>query len=98
METGDYADVLSFFSKTVGNSGPINAAAVDRVATAQWASMVKAPGGHVAVITAKPGTSGSGVVWAVIAVAVLTAAVLTPLVLRRRNGVEPETPITGRVR
>jgi hypothetical protein len=90
MQAGEYVDVLSFFSGTVGNLGPINAATVDRVAAAQWASMVTAPGAREAVTTAKPGTSGSGVVWAVIAVAVLTAAVLTPLVLRRRSGAEPE--------
>ena len=90
MRAGDYVDVLSFFSETAGNAGPIGAAEVERVAAAQWASMDKAQGARKAVTTARPGTSRSGVVWAVIAVAVLTAAVLTPLVLRRRSGAEPE--------
>jgi hypothetical protein len=90
MQAGEYVDVLSFFSGTSDNLGPIDAAAAGQVAAAQWASMIKAPGAHETVATARPGTSGSGVVWAVIAVAVLTAAVLTPLVLRRRSGAEPE--------
>jgi hypothetical protein len=66
--------------------------------------MVTAPGADETVTRSGPGTSGSGVVWAVIAVAVLAAAVVTPLVLRRRSGAEltgrdgAGPDVTGRVR
>ena len=85
MQSGEYVDLLSFFSGTSGNLGPVTAAEVGRVAEAQWASMVKAPGAHEAISAAGTGTSGSGVVWAVVAVVVLTGAVATPLVLRRNQ-------------
>jgi hypothetical protein len=84
MQAGEYADVLSFFSETTGNQGPINAATVGRVAEAQRVSMLSAPGGHSAARAhASSGSSASGVIWAVVAVVVLAGAVATPLVLRR---------------
>ena len=45
MRAGVYVDLLSFFSAASGNAQPISPANAERVARAQYAAMVQAPGG-----------------------------------------------------
>jgi hypothetical protein len=90
MRAGIYVDLLSVFSAASGNAQPISPANAERVADAQHAAMVAAPGG-TATATAtgsKKGVSASTIVVAVLAVAVLAAALVTPAVLRRRRAAE----------
>jgi hypothetical protein len=93
---GSYVDVLSFFSSGTGNATPITSAAAARMAVAQYAALGTTPARRVAVTPpAKPGTSASGVVWAVVAVVVLASTLAVPLVLRRRTrsggGLDPRS-------
>jgi hypothetical protein len=92
MRSGDYADLLSFFSAATHNPGPITAAASTRVAEAQYAAMRAAPGGGgTPAPAAPPGQSTSGLIWAVLAVVILASTLAVPLFLRRRSrsGAEP---------
>jgi hypothetical protein len=84
---GSYVDVLSFFSAGTDNPGPVTSVAAARVAGAQYATLRAAQGGVVFTPAAKPGHSASGVIWAVVAVAVLASTLAVPLVLRRRTHV-----------
>ena len=45
MRAGIYVDLLSFFSAASGNAQPISPANAEKVAQAQYAAMVAAPGG-----------------------------------------------------
>jgi hypothetical protein len=85
MRAGDYVALLSFVSAAAAHASPITAAEVVRVAEAQHAAMARAPGGSRAAPAAKSGPSPTDVIWAVLAVVVLAAGVVTPLVLRRRR-------------
>ncbi len=86
MRAGVYVALLSFFSAAAGNSQPITPADASRVAQAQHAAMVAAPGGTPpATAQAKHGVGVGSVGWAVLVVAVLAAAVATPLWLRGRR-------------
>ena len=81
---GDYVALLSFLSATAKNGGPITARDAQRVAAAQDAALVRAPGG----LTPRAdggGTSATDLTWAVLAVGVMAAGLATPLVLRRRR-------------
>jgi hypothetical protein len=91
MRAGIYVDLLSAFSAASGNAQPISPADAERVAEAQHAAMVAAPGGAATATTeagSKKGVSAGTIALAVVVVAVLAAAVATPAVLRRRRGVE----------
>ncbi len=99
MRAGIYVDLLSYFSAAEGNAQPISPADAERVAQAQDAAMVAAPGGVAAAATApaKKGISAGTIGLAVLVVAVLALALVTPLVLRRRrDAAEPAG--TGPVR
>ncbi len=85
MRAGIYVDLLSFFSAASGDAQPISPAGAERVARAQYAAMVAAPGGVAAAIApAEKGISAATAGLAVLVVAVLALALATPLVLRRR--------------
>jgi hypothetical protein len=83
LRAGDYVALLSFAS--VGSPGgtPVTAAHVQRVADAQHVALARASVASVAV--AKSGPTLRDLTWAGLAVAVLAAGLLTPLVLRRRR-------------
>jgi hypothetical protein len=89
MRAGVYVDLLSFFSAASGNAQPISPADAERLARAQHAALVAAPGG-AKTATAVSGTekrvSVGTIAGAVVAVAVLAVAVATPALLRRRRG------------
>lgn len=87
MRAGVYVDLLSFFSAASGNTQPITPADAEQVAVAQHKAMVAAPGGTAAPspATSKKGVSLDSVGVAALAVAVLAAALVTPVVLRRRR-------------
>ncbi len=89
MRAGEYVDLLSFFSAASGNPQPISPADAERVARAQYAAMVRAPGGAPAT-TAMPDRSTRSVslgtiLQVLVVVAVLALAVATPALLRRRR-------------
>jgi len=95
LQAGPYVDLLSFFSATSGDAGPISPAAAEGVARAQDAALAAAPGG--APTTRSTGGRGKGVSAgtvgaAVLVVAVLALAVATPVLLRRRRGPAVRTP------
>jgi hypothetical protein len=96
MRAGIYVDLLSAFSAASGNAQPISPADDERVAEAQHAAMVAAPGGtatSAAAPSAKKGISAGTIGVAVLVVAVLAAALITPAVLRRRRAAgEPTGP------
>ena len=82
MRAGVYVDLLSFFSAASGNPQPISPADAERVARAQYAAMVRAPGGAPAT-TAMPDRSTRSVsvgtiLQVLVVVAVLALAVATP--------------------
>ncbi len=89
MRAGRYVDLLSFFSAASGDARPVSPASAERVARAQHAALVAAPGGG-ATATGRAGTakgvSAGTIGFAVLMVAVLAAAVATPAFLRRRPG------------
>ena len=89
MHAGRYVDLLSFFSAASGETHTVSPANAERVARAQHAAMVGAPGGG-ATATGRAGTakgvSVGTIGFAVLVVAVLAAAVATPAFLRRRPG------------
>ncbi len=91
MRAGSDVDLLSFFSAASGNAQPISPAEALRVAQAQRAAMVAAPGGTVATpgATAPKGPSLARFGWAALAVAVLALAVATPVLLRRHRAPDP---------
>ena len=101
MRSGVYVDLLSFFSAASGNPQPISPANAERVARAQYAAMVAAPGGTAATPSASTaGTSlnAGSVGLAALVVAVIAAAVATPAILRRRQphaGPGPQQGATG---
>jgi hypothetical protein len=82
MRTGDYVALLSFFSSATGNPRPIAPADAARVAAAQHAALVGAPGGRD---TPARGLTPTSLGWAALSVAVLAGAVATPMVLHRRR-------------
>jgi hypothetical protein len=86
FRVGDYAAVLSFFSGASGNPAPITPASAERVARAQYAAVASVADAGAAKKVPGGGLSASDAGWAVLALAVLTAAVVTPLVRRRRRG------------
>jgi len=94
MRAGVYVDLLSFFAAATGNPQPIAPADAARVAGAQHAAMVAAPGGTAALPATGSSRSVSpgSVAAAALVVAVLAAAVITPLALRRRRSGQPVTP------
>jgi len=101
MRAGVYVDLLSFFSAAAGNPQPIKPADAVRVARAQRAAMVAAPGGTAALspTNTKRGVSLGSIGVAALVVAVLGGAMITPLVLRkqrahRRTASQPDSPIT----
>ena len=79
MRSGVYVDLLSFFSAASGNAQPISPANAERVALAQYAAMVQAPGGADTTPTSRPvratkkGVSAGTIASAVLVVAVLAA-------------------------
>jgi hypothetical protein len=88
MRAGIYVDLLSFFSAASAGAQPISPATAERVARAQHAAMVAAPGGADSAATStgvKEGVSASTIGVAVLVVAVLAVAVATPALLRRRR-------------
>ena len=89
MRAGRYVDLLSFFSAASGDACPVSPADAERVARAQHAAMVAAPGGG-ATGTGRAGTTKGTSVgtigFAVLVLAVLAAAVAAPAFLRRRAG------------
>ncbi len=91
MRAGIYVALVSFFSAAAGNSQPISPADAERVALAQHAALVSAPGGKDASpagatpASSKKGASSSDIGWAVVAVVIVAIAVATPIVLRRRR-------------
>lgn len=93
MRSGDYVDLLSFFSSATHNQSPITASDSTRIAEAQYDAMRDAPGGGgtpaPVAPPAAPGTSTSGVIWAVLAVVILASTLAVPLVLRRRGRTDP---------
>jgi hypothetical protein len=94
MQAGIYVDLLSAFSAASGNAQPISPADDERVAEAQHAAMVAAPGGTATATeatSAKKGVSAGTIGLAVLVVAVLAAALVTPAVLRRRHAVGAPT-------
>lgn len=97
MRAGIYVDLLSFFSAASGNAQPISPANAAKVAQAQYAAMVAAPGGTAVAATApaKKGVTAGTIGLAVLVVAVLALALVTPLVLRRRRArqEEPAGPV-----
>ena len=108
MRSGVYVDLLSFFSAASGNPQPISPANAERVARAQYAAMVQAPGGADTTPTSRPvhstkSVSAGTILQAVLVVAVLALAVATPAFLRRRRirrdastaTVPPGDPSTG---
>jgi len=88
MRAGIYVDLLSAFSAASGNAQPISPADAERMAEAQHAAMVAAPGGRTTVAGAKKGVTAGTIGLAVLVVAVLAAALVTPAVLRRRRAAE----------
>jgi uncharacterized protein HemX len=108
MRSGVYVDLLSFFSAASGNPEPISPANAERVAQAQYAALVQAPGGVDATPTSRQvhstkSVSAGTILQAVLVVAVLALAVATPAFLRRRRirrdastvTVQPGDPSTG---
>jgi hypothetical protein len=92
MRAGVYVDLLSFFSAASGNARPIAPANAEKAARAQYAAMVKAPGGTSAqspVGDDRKGVSSGAIGLAVVAVAILALAVATPVLLRRRREATP---------
>ena len=87
LRAGVYVTLLSFFSAASGNAGPITQADAVRIARAQQAAMVSAPGGTAAPAPTSPhkGVSPGSIAAAVLVVAVLGVAVVTPALLRRRR-------------
>lgn len=90
MRAGSYVDLLSFFSAAGRAARPISPAGALRVAQAQHAAIVAAPGGTVATVAtpgggAKKRASFAALGWAALAVAVLAVAVATPAILRRHR-------------
>jgi hypothetical protein len=96
---GAYAALLSFVSATAADAAPITAGDVQRVAAAQDAAMVRAPGGSSPA--AGNGPSATDLTWAVLAVGVMAVGLATPLVLRRRrergSSSQDQTRIAGDV-
>ena len=84
MRAGRYVDLLSFFSAASGDARPVSPANAERVARAQHAAMVAAPGGATATGRAgtTKGVSAGTIGFAVLVAAVLAAAVATPAFLR----------------
>jgi hypothetical protein len=107
LRAGVYVDLLSFFSAASGNAQPISPADAEKVAQAQYRAMAQAPGGAVPspdrASGSKKGVTGSTILVAVFAVAVLSLAVATPALLRRRRAAReaavaaalPATPSDG---
>jgi hypothetical protein len=89
MRAGRYVDLLSFFSAASGDARPVSPADAERVARAQHATLVAAPGVGTRATgnagTAK-GVSAGTIGFAVLVAAVLAAAVAAPAFLRRRPG------------
>ncbi len=87
MRAGVYVDLLSFFAAASGNAQPITPADAARVARAQRAAMVAAPGGTAALpaTSSSRGISTGSIAAAAAVVAVLAAAMITPLLLHRRR-------------
>ena len=97
MRAGRYVDLLSFFSAASGDARPVSPANAERVAQAQHAAMVAAPGGATATGRAgtTKGVSAGTIGFAVLVAAVLAAAVATPAFLRRRHGGPGPAATTG---
>ncbi len=91
MRAGQYVALLVFFSTATGNAQPLSPAAAERVARAQHAALVAAPGGTEATVVAgtKKRVTAGTIGLAVVAVAVLALAVSTPALLRRRRAPVP---------
>ncbi len=90
MRAGVYVDLLSFFSAASGNARPMSPADAERIARAQYAAMVRAPGGAHATPASTPvrstkSVSAGTILQVVLVVAVLALAVATPAFLRRRR-------------
>jgi hypothetical protein len=83
LRAGDYVALLSFVSAESAQAAPITAAEVRRTVEAQHAALARAAAGPVA--GAKNGPSLTDLTWAALAIAVLAAGLVTPLVLRRRR-------------
>ena len=96
MRAGVYVDLLSFFSAAAGNPQPIKPADAVRVARAQQAAMVAAPGGTASLppTNTKRGVSLGSIGVAALVVAVLGGAMITPLVLRRQRAHRGTASIT----
>jgi len=99
MRVGTYVDLLSFFSAASGDAQPVSPADALRVARAQDAAIVSAPGGTVATPggAAKKGASWATLGVAALAVAILAVAVATPVILRRHRDRTPEVGSRPRV-
>jgi hypothetical protein len=84
---GVYVDLLSFLSAATGNAHPISPANAERLAEAQQAAMVGAPGGATTERStdSKKGASAGTIGLAVIVVGIAAAAVAAPRLLRRRR-------------
>ena len=98
MRAGTYVDLLSFFSAASRNARPISPADAERVAQAQHAAIVGAPGGaapHHAEPAAKKGISAGAIGLVVLVGAVLALALVTPLVLQRRRALRAEAGETA---
>ncbi len=90
MRAGTTVAVLSFFSGASGNPAPITRTTAVRVSKAQYSAMASVSGPESGSESGsgklpRGGASAANMGWAVLAVAVLAAAVVTPLVLRRRR-------------
>ncbi len=100
MRAGQYVDLLVFFSTATGNAQPISPAVAERVARAQHAALVAAPGGTEAATAGagpKKRVSVGTIGLAVVVVAVLALAVATPALLRRRRATPvPAAHVTPR--
>jgi hypothetical protein len=83
LRAGDYVALLSLVSVDSPRGAPVTVADVQRVAEAQHSALARSPVASVRV--AKNSPTLRNLTWAVLAVAVLAAGLLTPLVLRRRR-------------
>ncbi len=94
IRAGVYVDLLSFFSAASANAQPITPAVAERVAHAQHAAMVAAPGGTAGTSSAGAGKglNAGSVGLAALVVAVIAAAVAAPALLRRRNAAPRPRP------
>jgi hypothetical protein len=95
LRAGVFVDLLSFFSAASANARPITPADAERVAHAQHAAMVAAPGGTAGTSSAGAGTgfNAGSVGLAALVVAVIAAAVATPALLRRRSARSDPGPL-----